>query len=381
MKVPQFMPYVDMEEWEAIKPCFEENWLTEGPRSKIFNEKLCEIIGCKYGVFANNGTLALYLALKAIGVKRGDEVIVPDFTFIASANAVEMVGATPIFCDINKDDFQINIDDCQKLVSPRTKAIMPVHLYGFAANMDKVSEFAIKNNLLVIEDAAQALGITWKGKGCGSFGDVATFSFFADKTITTSEGGFVCTNNEETYKKLLLLRNQGRIDRGSFNHEAIGYNFRMTDVQAAIGLKQLDKFQEISNKKLSHYKRYKELLSNIEEIEIIDPPKEVDSYIPFRVLLRVTKEDSKDNLAKWMADRGIETRTFFRPLHTQPCFEGIINIQKLRFWRRWSKYKNSIDSHNRGLCLPSFASLSDEQIKYVCQVIKEYYTGPYLQTR
>ncbi len=381
MKVPQFMPYVDLEEWKAIKPCFSENWITEGPRSKEFNEKLCKIIGCKYGVFANNGTLALYLALRAIGIERGDEVIVPDFTFIASANAIEMTGATPIFCDINKDDFQINIEDCQKLISKKTKAIMPVHLYGFAANMDKVMDFANKNNLLVVEDAAQALGITWKGKGCGSFGDVATFSFFADKTITTGEGGFVCTNNEETYKNLLLLRNQGRINRGSFNHEAIGYNFRMTDIQSAIGLKQLEKFEEISNKKLSHYKLYKEYLSGVDEVEIIEPKEEVDSFIPFRVLLRVTKENSKDNLANFMAKKGIETRTFFRPLHTQPCFESLIKKQNKKFWRRYSKYHNSIDSHNRGLCLPSFASLSENQIRYVCNIIKEFYTSPYLQTR
>ena len=239
MKVPQFMPYVGLEEWKAIKPCFEENWITEGPRSKIFAEKLCKKIGCKYGVFANNGTLALYLGLRALGIKKGDEVIVPNFTFIASANAIEMTGATPVFCDINEDDLQINIDDCKKLISRKTKAIMPVHLYGFASNMDNVMEFAKKHKLLVIEDAAQALGIKWNKKGCGSFGDVATFSFFADKTITTSEGGFVCTNDEKIYKKLLYLRNQGRINRGSFIHPEIGYNFRMTDIQAAIGLKQL----------------------------------------------------------------------------------------------------------------------------------------------
>ena len=155
----------------------------------------------------------------------------------------------------------------------------------------------------------------------------------------------------------------------------------MTDIQAAVGLKQLEKFEEISNKKLNHYKLYKEYLNMVEEVEIIAPPKEVDSFIPFRVLLRVTKEYSKNNLAKWMDERGIETRTFFKPLHSQPCFEKIIKKQKNKFWRKYSKYYNSIDSHNRGLCLPSFASLSKKQIKYVCNTIKEFYTDPFLQTR
>jgi len=380
MKVPQFMPYVDMEEWEAIKPCFEENWITEGPRSKIFAEKLCEKIGCKYGVFANNGTLALYLGLKAIGVGPGDEVIVPNFTFIASANAVEMVGATPIFCDINEGDLQIDIEDCHKLISRKTKAIMPVHLYGFASNMDGVMEFAKKYKLLVIEDAAQSLGIKWDGKGCGSFGDVATFSFFADKTITTGEGGFVCTNDKETYEKLLYLRNQGRINRGSFIHPEIGYNFRMTDIQSAIGLKQLDKFDDIVNKKQKNYNLYLTHLNNVDEVEIYRPNLKVSPFIPFRVILK-TKSDSSESLMEYMAEKGIETRTFFHPLHTQPCFKSILKKQKLKFWRKQSKYTNSIDAYNRGVCLPSFASLTTKQIEYVCNTIREFYTSPHLQTR
>ena len=371
MKVPQFMPYVDMTEWEAVKGCFEDNWITEGPKSKEFNKKLCDIIGCKYGVFANNGTLALYLGLRAIGVGPGDEVIVPDFTFIASANAIEMTGATPVFCDVG-DDLQISIEDCKKLVSRKTKAIMPVHIYGFAANMDEVMSFAKQNNLLVIEDAAQALGIKWNGKGCGSFGDVATFSFFADKTITTAEGGFVCTDDEEIYEKLLYLRNQGRINRGSFVHPEIGYNFRITDIQAAIGLRQLEKFDEIISKKVKNYNLYRELLSGVKGVQIIEPRKEVSPFIPFRVVLRVTDEKSSDGLMKYMKENGIETRTFFYPLHKQPCFEGLIRAQKYKFWRTYSKCSKSLDSYNTGVCLPSYAALGEEQIKHVCQTIKDY---------
>jgi perosamine synthetase len=257
---------------------------------------------------------------------------------------------------------------------------MPVHLYGFASNMDEVMEFANKYKLLVIEDAAQALGIKWKNKGCGSFGDVATFSFFADKTITTSEGGFVCTNDESIYKQLLYLRNQGRINRGSFIHPEIGYNFRMTDIQAAVGLKQLEKFDEIVSKKQNNFKLYKDLLGDVKEVQLYNPKPEVSPYIPFRVILK-TKESSSENLMKYMAKKGIETRTFFFPLHRQPCFKPILKKQFLKFWRSQSLYTNSINAYNKGVCLPSFAALTKEQIKYVCNIIKEYYTDPYLQTR
>jgi perosamine synthetase len=367
MKVPQFMPYVGAEEYEAIKDCFDTNWITEGPKAQLFSQKLCEIVGAKYGVFAPNGTLALYLALRAIGVGKGDEVIVPDFTFIASANAVEMAGARPVFVDVNKEDLQINIKDCKRVLTEKTKAIMPVHIFGFTSNMDEVMEFAQQNRLLVIEDAAQALGIKWKGKGCGSFGDVATFSFFADKTLTTGEGGFICTNSEETYNRLLFLRNHGRIKSGTFVHPEIGYNFRMSDIQMAIGLAQLEKFTEIKRLKQRNYNLYCELLKDLKEVEIMKPRKEVSCFISFRVVLRTIFDDCH-GLINFLKENDIETRTFFYPLHKQPCY------------RAWNDDRNEdkhfpVSNHafEHGVCLPSFPALSREQIEYVCSVIKKYY--------
>ena len=214
-KIPQFQPYLDNKEYESIKSCFDLNWITEGPKSKEFVEKLLLLIGAKYGVLAPNGTLSIYLALRAIGIGPGDEVIVPNFTFIASANAVEMCGAKPVFADI-KEDLHIDIDKCSFLVNSKTRAIMPVHVYGMACNMDEIMNFAKKHNLLVVEDAAQAIGIKWNNKHAGTFGKVGSFSFFADKTITTGEGGLVVTDDKDVYEKLLYLRNQGRIDRGTF---------------------------------------------------------------------------------------------------------------------------------------------------------------------
>ena len=363
MKVPQFMPWIGDDEYTAIKACFDDNWITEGPRAKEFNQKLCDLIGVKYGVFAPNGTLAIYLGLRALNIGPGDEVIVPDFTFIASASAVEMAGATPVFCDINVDDLQINIADCTRLLSHKTKAIMPVHIYGFSANMDEVMAFAKEHKLFVIEDAAQALGIKWDGKGCGSFGDVATFSFFADKTITTGEGGFVCTNNKDVHEELLYLRNQGRINRGTFIHPRIGYNFRMTDIQMAVGLSQLKKFNTIIERKNEIFRLYKHLLSDVEAINVLTPNDKINPHIPFRVVF-MTKEKS-EGLMKYMGENGIETRTFFYPLHMQPCMKQFSQNHKL--------LKNSIYAYEHGVCLPSYVALEAKQIEYVCSVIKKYY--------
>ena len=368
MRVPQFMPYVGMEEYEAIKSCFEDNWITEGPKAAEFSGKLLEIIGSKYGVFAPNGTLSLYLALRAMGIGPGDEVIVPDFTFIASANAVEMVGARPVFADVGCHDLQLRIDDCDRVRTDKTKAIMPVHIFGFAANMTEIMAYAKEHDLMVIEDAAQALSINWDGKGCGSFGDTGSFSFFADKTLTTCEGGFVTTDSEEIYNKLLYLRNQGRLNRGTFRHPEIGYNFRMNDIQMAIGLAQLKKLPEIVERKQRNYSLYREALAGIEQIEVLSPPEKTEPYVPFRVVLR-TREESSRNLMGFMEMNGVETRTFFYPLHLQPCFD---------IWKEDERYdpkhfEVTEHAYNHGVCLPSFPALTEQQILYVCDTIKEYY--------
>lgn len=368
-KVPQFQPYIDNKEYDAIKSCFDSNWITEGPLSKRFVDKILELTGAKYGVLAPNGTLSIYMALRAIGVGHGDEVIVPNFTFIASANAVEMCGAKPVFVDV-KEDLQIDVDKCIRLVNHRTKAIMPVHVYGMACDMDEVMEFAKNYKIKVVEDAAQGIGITWKGKHTGTFGDVGSFSFFADKTLTTGEGGMVVTNDKDLYEKLLYLRNQGRIDRGSFIHPELGYNFRMTDLQSAIGLSQFEKLPEIIEKKSEILKTYKNLLNP--KIKIIEP-SENSNHIPFRVCIIIPNGSQK--LMEYMKENGIETRTFFYPLHKQPCYmkKKKTLFEKIFFEKNNDKeFEVSIRMYNEGVCLPSFVSISQEQISFICQKINEY---------
>jgi len=358
MKVSQFKPYIDLDDYNAVKESFLTNWITEGPKSELFVDKLCKLIGVKYGVLAPNGTLALYLALKSMGIKEGDEVIVPNFTFIASANAVHMVGATPVFCDI-KEDLQIDISTCEELINSSTKAIMPVHIYGMAANMDEVMNFATIHNIKIVEDAAQGIGVKWGDKHVGSFGDTGCFSFFADKTITTGEGGFIGTNDPKIFRKLQLLRNQGRINRGTFIHEDIGYNFRMTDIQSSIGLSQLLKLDDIITKKSDILLHYKKELGNLKGIEIISPhPK--SNHIPFRVSIKV-KGGSKE-LMGYLGENGIEGRTFFYPLNKQNFYVN----------NKCSNTPISLKMYKEGVCLPSYPTIKKEEIFYVCNKIKEY---------
>jgi perosamine synthetase len=359
-KIPQMTPYLGMEEYEAIKQCFSNNWITEGPLAKELSERLLELLGCKYGVFANNGTLSLYMSLVAVGVKPGDEVLVPDFTFIASANAVYMCGATPIFVDVDKETLHLDLEDCARKITNKTTAMMPVHIYGTSCNMDDLVDFCKKNNLKMVEDAAQAIGVHWKGKHCGTFGDVGSFSFFADKTITMGEGGFVCTNDEEVYNKLLFLRNQGRIDRGSFIHPQIGYNFRITDIQAAIGLTQLNKLDYIIERKKHNFNFFKEQLADIEQVRVCEP-EDGSGHVPFRVA--VITEDKSDKLMEHLKENGVETRTFFYPLHKQPCFSELTQQQ----------CSNSVYLYEHGLCLPVFPELKEEQIIYISNLIKKFY--------
>jgi perosamine synthetase len=368
MKVPQFQPWLGDAEYEAIRSCFEQNWITEGPKSKLFQERLLEFTGARYGVFAPNGTLALYLALRAVGIQAGDEVIVPDFTFIATATSVNMCGAIPVFCDVNPYNFQLDAERAAELITPRTKAIMPVHIYGTSADMQSIVSFAQKHNLLIVEDAAQGIGVRYNGRHTGTFGKAGTFSFFADKTITTGEGGFIVTDDESVHRNLLYLRNQGRLNRGSFIHEEMGYNFRMTDIQNAIGLVQMDKLDEIIERKTSIWKRYQANLGDCTQLRFFQPDAKAN-FIPFRVgvLYRQAHE-----AMSFMSTKEIEARTFFYPLHRQPCFGYLTQQQPPACILDDRRFTNAIMGYEQGICLPSYPTIEMNQIDFVCETLRSF---------
>jgi perosamine synthetase len=362
-KVPQLTPYVGEEELENLKLVIGNKWLTEGPFSQEFLALIKEQTGVKYACLANNGTLALFLALKAIGIKEGDEVIVPDFTFIASATSIYFAGAKPVFVDVKEDTLNIDVEKIERLITPNTKAIMPVHIYGQAADMDPIMELSQKYSLKIVEDAAQGYGVFYKNKHTGTIGDVGIISFFADKTITTGEGAVILTNSEDVFNNLRYLRNQGRLNSGTFIHPFLGMNFRMTDLQCAVGVAQLKKFNKIIRIKQDNFNLYIEKLKNVKEISFVEVA-DYSNFIPFRVNI---KAERQTELMEFMEENGVQTRGFFYPLHRQQCFSYL------------EYSENDFEVSNRlysvGVSLPIFPGLEKTQIKYVCDIIIRFYKG------
>ena len=368
--VPQLIPYVDAEELINLGEVIKNKWITEGPFSEKFLQLIRDFTGAKYAVLANNGTLALFLGLMAIGIKEDDEIIVPDFTFISSGTSVVFAGAKPVFVDVDETSLNIDCSKIEDAITEKTKAIMPVHLYGQSADMDPILKITNKYNLKVIEDAAQGYGVFYKGKHVGAIGDVGIISFFADKTVTTGEGAVILTNNERIYEKLRYLRNQGRLHSGTFQHAHLGMNFRMTDIQSALGVAQLKKFDKIKKIKINNYNLYKELLKDVDEIEFIKK-MEFSNFVPFRANIKIP---NLKGLIEFLERNRIQTRGFFYPLHRQPC------LKYLGYKEEEFPVSNKLN--NIGISLPVFCNLTKEQIHYVCNKIKEFYgKKPYIKSK
>ncbi len=352
--IPQFEPWIGEEELAQITDTIRSNWITGGKKTREFESKIAELCGVKHAIAICNGTLALYVGLKILGIGEGDEVIVPDFTFIASANAVVMAGAKPVLVDVDEKTFNIDPERTEKAITPETKAIMPVHIYGQSADMDKICEIAENHGLYIIEDAAQGIGVTFNGKPVGGFGHVGCLSFYADKTMNTGEGGMVLTDDDELAEKCLILKHQGRTGRGIYFHEHIGYNFRLTDLQSAVGLAQLSKLPTIIERKKKNERLYRENLVDVDGIEF----PYVDSRcfnVPFRINILVGAPQALSDL---LNKEGIGSRQFFYPLHMQPCY----NVN--------GEFPNSIRAYERGLSLPSAVTLTEDEITYICEKIK-----------
>jgi perosamine synthetase len=355
--IPHTEPFIGKEELKEISDCIRDKWLSGGPKLKAFQEKIAKLCGVKHAIGVCNGTQALYVGLKILGIGPGDEVIVPDFTFIASANAVVWAGGTPVFVDIDSKTFNIDPSEIEKAITKKTKAIMPVHIYGQAADMSRVMEIAKKHNLYVIEDAAQGIKVSFKGKPVGGFGDVGCMSFYADKVLTTGEGGMVLTNSDELAQKAIILLNQGRTGRGWYIHDYMGYNFRLTDLQAAVGLAQIKKLPEIIRRRNRIEKLYQKYLSKVSGIEFpyVDPR---GKRVPWRMIILV--KDPK-GLSEFLQKEGIKTVRTFYPLHLQPCY----NLS--------GDFPNSLRVYEKILRLPSATALTQGEVKYVCDKIKLYF--------
>ncbi|MEQ9549503.1 MAG: DegT/DnrJ/EryC1/StrS family aminotransferase [Coleofasciculus sp. G3-WIS-01] len=359
--IPQIQPWIDDSEWLEVKRVIESTYLTENKVTAKFEAGIKELTGAKHAIAVCNGTAALYCALKALDIGHEDEVIVPNLTFVASANAVIMAGAKPIFCPVRADTLCIDVDAAAALVTDKTKAIMPVHLYGQSADMDAVLTFANRFELKVIEDAAQAIGVEFNNRHVGYYGDAGAFSFYGNKTITCGEGGIILTNSDSIAQTCRRLKNHGRSHRGTFVHEHIGFNFAMTEMQAAVGIAQLRKLPAIIERKRQIYHAYIMGLADVPQLQpvFIDPRcKPVHWFTSFYA-------ENRAELADYLADQGIQTRLFFCPLHLQPCYQGWADPQM--------NYPVSTSVYEQGISLPSAYSLTDDEQEFIIAQIRQFY--------
>jgi perosamine synthetase len=364
--IPVFEPAIGEEEIEAVVSALRRGEISGSFGESIpkFEEKFAAYCGCKHGVAVSSGTSALHLAVAAAGISPGEEVLVSASTNIASALAIYHNGAIPVPVDSENRTWNLDLDLIESLITPKTRAIIPVHLYGHPVDMDRLCAIAAKYNLVVIEDCAEAHGATCRGKMTGSFGDMGCFSFYANKIITTGEGGMITTNNKKLAEKLRLLRNLAfTIPR--FRHEEAGYNFRITGYQAAMGIVQCSKIEQIIASKKRMAVAYNECLSSIPGLQL---PHEEDwarhVYWMYGVVVSPEFGISRDELVLRLREEGIDTRTFFCPMNIQPCFQSQPGFRRLEC---------PVAEHlwERGLYLPSSSTLRESQIEFIADSIKK----------
>lgn len=362
---PVAQPIFQGNELRYITNAVLTGWVSSaGKYITKFEEEFATFCKVKYAIACANGTTALHLALLSLGIGPGDEVIVPSLTFIATVNAVKYVGATPVLVDVEKEYWQIDPKKIVEVITKKTKAIIPVHLYGHPAKMDDIKKIARHYKLFIIEDAAEALGAEVKGKVVGSWGDLGTFSFYGNKIITTGEGGMVTTNSKHLADKIRVLRDHGMSKKRRYWHEVLGYNYRMTNLQAALGLAQLENIQKILTRKIEIARWYNRYLANIPGLSLQrEAPWAKNVYWMFCVLVKNVGHPrmSRESLIKYLDKEGVETRPFFVPVHLQPIYS---EYKKL-------KLPQSEELSAQGLNLPSSINLRESDIQLIAQKIKK----------
>lgn len=362
--IPVASPSLDGNERAYVLDCLESGWISsQGSYLRKFEAAFAEFLGVEHALAVSNGTVALHLALVALGIGPGDEVIVPDLTFAASASAVIHAGATPILVDVERTSWTLDLDKAASAIGPRTRAIMPVHLYGQPADMDGVKALADHHGLLVVEDAAEALGSTWRGRRVGSFGDAATFSFFANKIVTTGEGGMVVFADAAKADRGRRLRDHGMNPAKRYWHDEVGFNYRMTNMQAAIGLAQMERIDRFIEGKLRLAERYGKGLAGVSGVILPETrPEVLNTYWAYSILLADCPSlEERDRVIARLARLGIGTRPLFYPLHTMPAFRAFAGNRDFPA----TEYLSA-----RGLSLPSAVNLEDREIDFVCRSLR-----------
>lgn len=362
-EIPIARPSLKGNELKYVTECIIGNWISSnGKYVREFERRFSDFCAAQYGLAVSNGTVALHLALASLGIGRDDEVIVPSLTFIATANAVAYTGARPVFVDSEADTWNIDPEKIEEVITPNTKAIIPVHLYGQPAKMDEIMTIARKYDLYVIEDAAEAHGAEYKGKKVGPIGDIGCYSFFGNKIITTGEGGMLITNDRKIYDKAKILRDHGMSLNKKYWHDFIGFNYRMTNIQAAIGCAQMEKIDSILEEKQKIAQIYKKYLSGAEQL-ILPPDNDWSKnvYWMYPVLINKYDESEKnmrDTVLMTLQQENIESRPVFFPIHHMPPYASEITLPTAE---RIS---------NNGIVLPSYVGIQEDEIQRICKIIR-----------
>ncbi len=391
MKIPLSKPDITDDDKREVLGVLETPYLSLGPKLKEFEEKIAEYAGVKYAVGVSSGTAGLHLIIKALGIKKEDEVITTPFSFISSSNCIIYEGAKPVFADIKSDTLNINPELIEKAITPKTKAILAVDVFGHPADWDALVEIAKKHNLFLIEDSAEALGSEYKYKSqirnfpkkklqilsspekfvwrkCGSFGDAAIFSFYPNKQITAGEGGIILTNNEKIADLCRSMANQGRKSDGKkwLEHIRLGYNYRLDEMSCALGISQLKRISQIIEKREKVAQFYNDKLKGLPEIEIpyIAPDIKISRFVYVIKLSQKFSEKKRDRIISEMSDRGVQCSNYFYPIYRQPFYRKMFNYKKKDF-------PVCEKASQRTIALPFFNNMTEEEIDFVVDNLKE----------
>jgi perosamine synthetase len=360
-KYPVYQPLLSGNEKKYVNDCLDSTWISsKGKFVAEFEDRFKSYIGARHAATVANGTVAIHLALLALGIGSDAEVIVPTLTYVASVNAIAYTGATPVFCDSLKSTWQMDPDDVRRKITPRTRAILAVHLYGYPCEMEELVKISREYDLFLVEDCAEAFGTYYKGRHVGTFGDIGTFSFFGNKTITTGEGGMVVTGDDTLYDRMIHFKGQGLAKYREYWHDVIGYNYRMTNICAAIGLAQLEQADRIIAQKRQVAEWYK---SELHESPVTFQEETGDvQHSHWMVSILVPDAADRDLLRSALSQQGIETRPVFYPVHSMPMYSTSFQRHPVAENLGW-----------RGINLPSYPGLEKASVQEICAAIKSYF--------
>ena len=353
-------PSIGKKEIEYVTDAVQSGWVSSlGKYIDIFEENFANYCGTKYAVATSNGTTALHLALVALGVTREDEVIIPDLTFVATGSAIKYIGAKVVIVDVNEDNLCISPEAIRKAITSKTKAIIPVHLYGHPSDMEEINKIAKEYNIFVIEDAAEAHGAEVNGKKVGGLGDAGIFSFYGNKIITSGEGGMITTSDEELYNKMRYLRDHAMSKDKRYWHTEVGFNYRMTNLQAALGVAQFERIDEILAKKKKIFEWYQDALKDIKGIKLNHQASWAKN-VYWMVCLELDEysEFQRDEFIQKLKTKNIDSRPYFYPVSDMPMYDNTNTSITHKVYKK-------------GLNVPSYFDITKEQVEYICGIIKK----------